>query len=186
MKILKKIKENKQIKILFKIIKAITSLFIILIVSIIFIQRISNNKVTLGGYSIFTVVTESMVPKYEVGDMILAREVDIDYIKVGDDVVYQGKQDSYADKIVTHRVIEIEKDTPNYTFHTKGIANDLEDPTISGDQIYGVVVSKFKLLSFLSKIVNNIYGFYFIVFIPFVIMIFLEIIDIMHSKEKVK
>ena len=80
--IINKIKDNKIIKLLFMLLKAIVTLVIILIVSIIFVQRVSNNKVTLGGYSIFTIVTESMVPKYEVGDMLLAKKTSFDKIKV--------------------------------------------------------------------------------------------------------
>ena len=183
---LKQIKENKGLKICFMVLKAITTLLIILIVSIIFVQRISNNKVTVGGFSMFTVITESMVPKYEVGDMLLAKKVPLQNIKVGDDLVYLGKEGSFNGKIVTHQVIKIEKNGDNYQYHTKGIANAIEDPVVDGSQIYGVVVTKSNILSFLSKIVNNIYGFYFIVFIPFAVMIFLEVIDIIHDKEKNK
>lgn len=183
---IKQIKENKVLRILLMVLKAITSLLIILIVSIIFVQRISNNKVTLGGYSIFTIVTESMVPKYEVGDMLIAKKVPLDDIKVGDDLVYLGKEGTFNGKVVTHQVIDIERDGDKYLYHTKGIANTLEDPVVSQSQVYGVVITKSNILSFLSKIVNNIYGFYFIVFIPFAVMIFLEFIDIIHDKEKIK
>ena len=183
---LKKLKENVGLKVLLMIIKAITTLIIILIVSIIFVQRISNNKVTLGGYSMFTIITESMVPKYEVGDMLLAKKISPENIKVGDDLVYLGKEGSFNGKVVTHQVIKIEKDGDKYSYHTKGIANTIEDPVVSEEQIYGIAITKFQILSFLSKIVNNIYGFYFIVFIPFAVMIFLEFIDIIHDKNKIK
>ena len=55
---IEKIKNNKLLKILTMIIKAIVSLFIVVVISIIFIQRISDNKVFLkevifGLYLIF-------------------------------------------------------------------------------------------------------------------------------------
>lgn len=184
--LIKKIKNSKSLNILFMITKTITTLLIILIVSIIFVQRISNNKVTIGGYGMFTVLTESMTPKYKVGDMLLAKKVDPDTIKVGDDIVYQGEVDSYANKIITHQVIKIEKKDGTKIYHTKGIANILEDPEITEKQIYGKIIYKSKILSLLSKIINNTYGFYFIVFIPFAIMVFMEFIDIIHDKEKIK
>ena len=179
-----KIKSNKFLRIIYKILKAITTLFIVLIVSIIFVQRISNNKVTVGGYSVFTIITESMVPKYQVGDMLLSKKIPTNEIKVGDDVVYMGKNGTFEGKIVTHQVIKIEKKGSELEFHTKGIANTIEDPVVHEKQIYGVVITKLSILSLLSKLVNNIYGFYFIIFIPFAIMIFLEVIDIIHEKEK--
>lgn len=183
---IKKLQENKILKVLFMICKAITTFFIILIVCIIFIQKISNNKLTLGGYSIFTIVTESMVPKYEISDMIFAKKVAVDTLKVGDDIVYLGKEGSFNGKIVTHQIIEIEKVGGKRLYHTKGIANTLEDPVVSEEQIYGKVIKKSTILSFLSNILNNPYGLYFIVFIPFAVIIFLEVINIMHDNEKQK
>lgn len=180
---IKKLKDNKILKILFMLVRAVVTLFIVLIVSVIFVQRISNNKVTLGGYSVFTIITESMLPKYEVGDMLLAKKISSDKIKIGDDLVYLGKEGSFSDKIVTHQVIDVVLENGKYSYHTKGLANNIEDPVVSEEQVYGVVIYKLNILSMLSKLVNNVYGFYFLIFIPFVVMIFFEVIDIIHDKE---
>ena len=106
---IERIKNNKALKILLMIIKAIISLFIVIVISIIFIQRISNNKLSLGGYSIYTIITESMEPKYKVYDMVISKNINTEEIVVGDDVVYRGMKDDFAGKIVTHRVIKKEK-----------------------------------------------------------------------------
>lgn len=181
-----KIKNNKAFNIGFMVIKAFSALLIAVVVCIIFVQRISDNKINLGGYGMFTVITASMAPEYNVWDMVISKKIDPNDIKIGDDVVYQGKVDDFAGKIVTHRVINIDEKDGQRTFTTKGIANPIEDPKITGDQIYGKVTFKSEILSFLSKIINNIYGFYFIVFVPFVIMVFFEIIDVINDREKRK
>ena len=181
---IKKIKDNNFLKIATGVIKAIISIIIILVVAVILVQRVTNNKFNLGGYGLYTVVTTSMVPKYNVGDMILAKQVDTNTIKVGDDVVYLGEVDSYKDKIVTHQVINIEETTGGRIFHTKGIANPLEDPVVKESQIYGVVLTKSKILSFLSGLINSPYGFYFLIFVPIVIIVFLEVIDVIGGKNK--
>ena len=159
---IEKIKNNKVLRILAMIIKAIVSFFIIIVVSIIFIQRISDNKLTLGGYSIYTIITESMVPKYNVGDMVIAKKIPITELKVNDDIVYLGNKNDFAGKIVTHQIIEIEKKGNELYFHTKGIANMIEDPLVEENQILGKVIMKGTILSLISKIVNNPYGFYFV------------------------
>ncbi len=171
------------LKLIGKILKWTMSIVIILIVSVIVIQRVSNNKFTLGGYSIFTVVTESMIPKYQVGDMLLARGVDVSSIKVGDDVVYMGRVGTFSGKIVTHQVVEIEDGSP-LKFHTKGINNMIEDPVVDGGQILGRVVTKLTILSFISKLISNQYGFFFIIFVPIVVLVFGIIIDLVNDKEK--
>lgn len=168
------------------IIKAIISFFIIIVVSIIFIQRISDNKLTLGGYSIYTIITESMVPKYNVGDMVIAKKIPITELKVNDDIVYLGNKNDFAGKIVTHQIIEIEKKGNELYFHTKGIANMIEDPLVEENQILGKVVMKGTILSLISKIVNNPYGFYFVIFVPFAILLVMEIIDFIEEKKERK
>lgn len=184
---MKKLLNNKKVHLILMIIKAIVSILIFAIVSIIFVQRVSNNKVTLGGYGIYTIISESMAPKYTIGDMIISKKVDTNSIKLYDDVVYIGEKGDFKDKIVTHQVIGIKNQPDNKrTFITKGIANDVEDPEIDQSQIYGKVVYKATLLSLLSKLVNNNYGFYFVIFIPFAIMIFLEVLDTIKDKEKIK
>ena len=61
---IEKIINNKVFKGIAVGLKAITSTLIIIVISIIFIQRVSDNRVTLFGYSMFTIFSESMLPKY--------------------------------------------------------------------------------------------------------------------------
>lgn len=186
MKFIEKLKDNKFLKGASLVLKGITSIVIIFVICIIFIQRVSNNKVTLGGISMYTVVSESMKPKYEIYDMIIAKKVDSSTIKVGDDVVYKGEKSTLKDKIVTHQVIKKEYQNGKYIFQTKGINNDIADPEIEDRQILAVVVSKSNILSMISHIVNNSYGFYFIIFVPFVVLLFFEILDIKKEKMALK
>lgn len=175
---------KKALKILWKIAKIAVWTLVILIVSVIVVQKVSNNKLTVANYSIYNVVTESMVPKYKVGDMLLARRVDTNTLVVGDDVVYIGKEDTFSGKIVTHQIVAIDEEQEGRKFHTKGIANFIEDPVITGDQIYGKVVAKLNILSFLGRITSNQYGFYFIIIVPAVILVFQIFMDVVESKKK--
>ncbi len=183
---LKRIRKNKVYKISSTIIKAFFSFAVILIVLVIFIQRVSNNKATLGGYSIFTIISSSMAPEYNVGDMVFAKEKKFEDINIGDDVVYLGKEGDFANKIVTHRVIGKSTVDGKYVFETKGIANEIADPKIEGSQIKGVVIFKGVLISAISRLVNNMYGFYFLLFVPLSILIFFEILDISEERKKLK
>ncbi len=171
------------LKIFWKILKWVMSIFIVLIVSVIVIQRVSNNKFTLGGYSIFTVVTQSMIPKYQVGDMLLAKATDTSKLEVGDDVVYMGAVGTFQGKIVTHQIVEIEEGSPR-KFHTKGINNTIEDPVIDETQILGKVVMKLTILSMISKVISNQFGFFFIIFVPIVVLVFGIVMDTVNDKKK--
>lgn len=181
---LNKIRENKLLKFLIKVVRIIVAIFIVLVVALILIQRVFNNKISLGGYRIFTIITESMVPEYKVNDVIISKEIDASKINVGDDVVYLGKEDTFKDKIITHRVIEIDDSENIRKFTTQGIANTGVDPEIDETQIYGVVIKKSVILSIISKLVNNSIGFYFFILVPTVFLIFLEIIDFTKEKKE--
>ncbi len=174
---------GKLLKVLLKILKWVMTVLVVLIVSVILIQRVSNNKITLGGYSIFTVVTQSMIPKYQVGDMLLAKVVDTSKLNVGDDVVYMGKVGTFNGKIVTHQIVEIDEKSPRI-FHTKGINNTIEDPVVEEGQILGKVVTKLTVLSMISKVISNQYGFFFVIFVPIVVLIFGIVMDVVNDKEK--
>lgn len=166
---------TKILKSLMSIIKFIITVLVIGIVAIILVQRFSNNNMSIAGYRIFTVVTESMVPKYEVGDVLLVKQTDSSKIQVEDDVTYMGKVGSLANKIVTHQVIRIENgENGTLNFHTKGIANDTEDPIVNESQIYGVVQAKLKIITYLNGIINNMYGMYFLIIIPLAVIMFSE------------
>ena len=172
---IQKIKDNKVLKIIGNIIYVIIFIFILLILAVAVLQRTTNNEVTLGGYRIFVVATGSMIPKYEVGDVLVSKEIPPEEIKVGDDVVYTGKEGSFKDKFVTHQVIFIEKENENYRIITKGIANTGEDPEITQNEVMGKVIYKLGLLSFFQRAVSNNYIFYFLVFVPIVLITYRQI-----------
>ena len=170
----------KALKIIFKIIKYLLTTLVVLILAVVLIQRFSNNNIKVFGYSIYTIVSESMKPEYDIGDMIFVKNVDKQDIKLNDDIVYMGNIDSYDGKIITHRVIRID----NNQIVTKGINNPIEDPPIKYDQVYGKVAFKLCILSTFSKLMNNNLMFYIIVFVPFTILIFLDLRDIVLDREE--
>lgn len=167
---------KKILKILGNIIKIAFIFIIIFYLSFILVQKISDNK-SIGGYRIFTILTGSMKGVYDINDVVLVKEVDKSALKVGDDIAYLGEDESYKGKIVTHRIIDIENKNNEIIIHTKGVANILEDPVITNNKIYGKVERRLGLISLINKTIKNKYGFFFLIFVPLVLVIFLEIAD---------
>lgn len=181
---LEKIRENKILRGIYNFVYTLLVILVLAILIVVILQRVSNNSITIAGIRMFNIVTESMIPKYEVGDILISKSIEPENIKEGDDIVYIGKGGSFEGKIVTHQVIGIENENGEYKFHTKGIANQIEDPLVSQEQVYGKIIYKIHSLSFISKIINNLYAFYFVIFVPIVLLIFWEIVKIAsRSKE---
>lgn len=186
---LRKILDSKYFQIPYKIIKFL--IFTVLTIYIIFIitQRLSGNN-SIFGYRIFSVATGSMIPKYNINDVLAVKEVNIDELKVGDDITYLGNRYDVNGKIVTHRIIDIKVENGKKKYITKGINAITEDPSIEENQIYGKVIGKIPVITLINHIVKNQYGFFFLIFLPLVIVIFLEIADtvteIKQEKKKVE
>ena len=178
---IKKIKENKLLKIIWNVIYTFMFLIVLLMLLVVVMQRVTDNSITIGGIRMFTVATGSMKPVYEVGDVLISKEIEPEEIKVGDDIVYRGKKSSFSGKIITHRVISIDKqEDGNYKIVTKGTANQKEDPEINQTQVYGKIIYKVKTLSYIGRITQDIYVFYFIIFVPIGLLIFKQIKNIVN------
>lgn len=180
---LKKIKENKALKVIGNIIYILLFIIVILMLVVVILQRVSDNSISFGGYRLFTVATGSMEPEYQVGDVLISQEIDPNEIQVGDNIVYRGNTGSFKDKIVTHQVVSIREENGEKKITTKGIANVEEDPEIDGSQVYGKVIYKVKTLSFIGQIIKNIYVFYFIIFVPIAIIIFRQVRIILKKDD---
>ena len=122
----------KVIRTIWAIIRAILTVVLVALLVVVVTQRVSNNKMAVAGFRIFTVVTESMTPKYVVGDAIVTKTIEPSEIKIGDDITYLGMAESFKDKIVTHRVINISEEG----METKGDKNDSSDGFSTTEENY--------------------------------------------------
>ena len=126
--------------------KNIFSVIILLVTFVLVIMlvftRINGKTPELFGYQILRVSSSSMVPRLEVGDIILSQRVDdVTTLKQGDVITYKGEFGNYAGKSITHEVIvEPFQSEGTYYLQTKGIANDYPDPEIREDQIIGKMI----------------------------------------------
>ena len=183
MKKLKKLKEKIENNIIFRIIKWILYIVLVLILIIIIVQKVSNNNISIGGFRMFMIVSESMKGEYDIGDILISKSVPANEINVGDNITYLGEKDSLKGLIITHKVVEKDERDNEVFFTTKGNANLVKDPEISYSQVYGKVVYKFVLLSMLAKLMNNQLA-YFIIFIIVAMIISIEVMSTMFHTEE--
>lgn len=85
---------------------------------------------SIGGNAPLIVLTGSMDPTIKAGDLIVTKKVDAEDVKVGD-VISFFDPDGNGSTIVTHRVvgIEIDENSGETFFRTKGDNNDIADMT---------------------------------------------------------
>ncbi|MCL2748115.1 MAG: signal peptidase I [Oscillospiraceae bacterium] len=117
------------------------------------------------GYSFMTVLTSSMEPEISRGALVITKEVDEQDIKDGDDITFL---DLNADRVVTHRVVEIQEnyqDSGKKAFVTQGIANENPDrEPVFHRNIVGSVVATVPGLGDTLQYVSDRKVMFFILF----------------------
>ena len=96
------------------------------------------------GYRTMTMLTGSMAPEIEPGDITVVTPLAVEDVAAGMVIAYHIPIDDH--RVVTHRVVSVERGTDgSVTVQTKGDANEAADPwkaTLQGDtawQVKGVV-----------------------------------------------
>lgn len=150
---------------------------------LIFQSTFLKNK-SIFGYRSYVIASNSMYPVLEYGDVILVKDISFDDIEIGDIITYQGNNGELKNKIITHEVIDINYVNDVRVLVTKGRANTGVDPYVYPEQIYGKFFYKYTIISFVSKIVRNKFGFILFVFIPFGILFVLEFINMVKETKR--
>lgn len=105
-------------------------LVLVLIVNLtILVKNVSGQGkiASVGGVTPFIVLTDSMNPTIESGDLVVCRETDADSVREGDIIAFFDPEGS-GSSVVTHRVAAIDRDAAGkLSFTTKGDANNTED-----------------------------------------------------------
>ena len=101
----------------------------ILLINLTLIAKSYINKdevPSIGGMLPLIVLTDSMYPEIESGDLILCHTAEAEDIRV-DDVISFFDPAGNGSSIVTHRVIEIVEEDGALLFRTRGDNNNTED-----------------------------------------------------------
>jgi signal peptidase len=92
------------------------------------------------GYRTMTMLTGSMAPGINPGDVVVDTPIAVDDVRVGMMITYHIPIDDH--RVETHRVVSVERDARGAaTVVTKGDANQAADPwkaTLQGDTVYRV------------------------------------------------
>jgi signal peptidase len=125
-------------------------------VVIVVILAIVLVGVRLVGFTPYAILSPSMTPKYQVGDLVYVRSVDPEQLRVGDVVTYVANEDLV---LVTHRIVEI--DSENRCVYTQGDANDSRDTApVHFENIVGRVAFSLPRLGYLSTYLTSTSGRY--------------------------
>lgn len=168
-------KRKKNIEIAKKILWIILIIFIYNMV-LLFISSIKHeNGISLFSYKAYSITTNSMEPSICSGDVVIVRKVKEEKLQKGDVITFwQGQE------LITHRIAEVEEESSDKKYVTKGDNNNTEDlQKINFEEIEGKVVLVIpKLGKILSALENQI------IFLLIILMILIICFFNIQKQEK--
>lgn len=158
----------------------------ILLCVLIMGQVLSKGYVSLGGYSLFRVVTGSMEPEIPVGAVLVAKDVPISQIMPKDVVTYRSRESGMFNVMITHRVISVHEGNSGKVYlETKGDANPHADASfVDEDYLIGKVIFYTGQNNIFTKILSFItsrIGFLGCIVLPCVLIGMIIMRDSIHS-----
>jgi signal peptidase I len=174
-------------KTIFKVISS--TIVISMLISICFLMYITyqasknpDEIPSFFGYKPFTVLSNSMQPSFSAGDMVFVKDKPASEIEVNDVITFkEGER-----KLITHRIVEQTKQG----FVTKGDNNNVIDSEIvAPDDVVGTHAFTIPKAGYVSKFVSSPMGITFLILLPLLGYLLLEIYDLISRfltrKEKV-
>jgi len=134
------------------------------------------------GLSPMVVLTESMSPTIDGGDMILAKKTDPEALKEGDIITFVDP--AFSSKVVnTHRIVGIEQTEEGLLFTTRGDSNNADDSKpVPAENVVGLYVGKIPKLGKLVLFMRTTAGILIFVVLP--LTIFLSVDMVRNRKER--
>jgi signal peptidase len=151
----------------------------ILLINLTLIAKsyINKDKVpSISGIFPLIVLTDSMDPEIESGDLIICHTIKAEDVKV-EDVISFFDPAGNGTSIVTHRVIEIVEEDGEIKFRTKGDFNNTEDKDlVPAENLVGIYQSRIAGAGKIAMFMQSTAGLIICVVLPIVLLVGYDII----------
>ena len=152
----------------------------ILIINCTLIVKSYTNKgevPSFGSRFPMIVLTDSMYPEIESGDLIICKQVEVEEVKAGDIICFFDPSGN-GTSTVTHRVMEVTKDeNGDLAWVTKGDANNVEDKAIvPSSKLVGVYSTRIKGAGNIAMFMQTTQGLIICVICPIILLLAYDVI----------
>ena len=151
----------------------------ILIINVTLIAKSFINKdevPNVGGILPLIVLTDSMYPEIESGDLIIDSTIQAAEVKVGDVISFFDPEGN-GTSIVTHRVVEITEENGQRMFRTRGDNNNTDDKSlVPGDKLVGIYKSRIAGAGNVAMFMQSTTGLIVCVLLPIILLVGYDLI----------
>lgn len=162
---------------------------IVLLIVYVIIVNVYKKQDRLGDIPInfYTILTTSMVPKIQAGDIVITYKDKNDLYDEGDVITFVSEGNMTKGITITHRIIKKEILNGNYYYYTKGDANNTADTSpVSSSNVIGEVVLKIPKAGYIQQFMVSKFGWLVVVVLPCLAIIIYDIVKIFEKAFKIK
>lgn len=162
--------------------------FFVLIISIYLLDNrlnVRSGKYNYPIYSAYIIISESMVPKININDAVINFRIDKEKIKIGDVITFISSSPVSNGITVTHRVIDIVKNSEagDIAYRTKGDNNFSPDSSfVKEKDVIGKVTFIFPKIGYFQNFLSKNIGMVFVVIFFCVFVILLDFFKYVSKK----
>ena len=157
---------------------AIAVVVVFFSLSIFVITNASKAGNSIFGYTFLQVLSDSMSPEFERGDVIVAQSYNGETLSVGDVVVFVAPSGANQGKTVTHRIVEVMNDGENVKYRTKGDAAQFADSwELSAQDIKAVYIKVMPFITQASEFAGSSAGKGVMIALPLVFLVAVFAVD---------
>lgn len=161
------------------ILKTLSTLIVIIVIAFAFLLV----GIKLFGVEIYTVLSGSMEPTYQVGSIIYVVDVNPDELKEKDPITFKLTDSTIA----THRIIKIEEENNQKLFYTQGDANKHPDENpVTEKEIIGKPIFSIPYLGYLANFMQTTHGMFITLGIGLMLIIIVFVLDSLTEDKKEK
>lgn len=154
------------------LIPVLTINIMLIVKTYVFKEQIS----AIGGFVPLIVLTDSMYPTIQSGDLVIYQAAKAEDIQKGDIIAYLDPAGD-GDSVVSHRVIEIISEEGQPAFRTQGDANNVADElAVPGDKLLGVYKVRIAGAGNVAIFLQSPAGLIICVVIPLLLLISYDMI----------
>ncbi|WP_435102389.1 signal peptidase I [Halarchaeum sp. P4] len=165
---------------------ALNALGILILVGAVAPFVITAAPQVIGAEHSYTVLSSSMSPTIDAGDIIVVNSVDPQTLSEGDVITFQppaGHQLAGVDR-VTHRIVDVVHQDGSLYFETKGDANEETDSAlVPASNVVGVVWFHIPLIGYVTQFANTPLGMVALVVIPASLLAISELYNLLVKPD---
>lgn len=177
------------------VIIALIFVFLVVVAALLLWQRKTGTDSAIFGYSLYNVLTDSMEPTINPGEIIISKRVDAsEEIKVGDIITFVAPSGRLKGQNETHRVYDIVYNDDGSVKYIKTAGDNkygtdtvkVDDWQLDRSAVKAKYVKTTKFISGLRDFLTKWYGYVVLIVIPLCVVFGLFIAGIVQDKVKLE